>query len=644
MGQTTPSDPELLKEWLGQRREAAFNALVARYAGLVHATARRTCGDDSMAGEVSQLTFITLARKAKSLTTCASLGGWLHTTALMQAKNLIRKSQRENRKRQLFQTSMETGPSHSQDEIWKEMQPVLDDALASLSKKDREALLLRFYRSLTVREIATTLGIATDAAQKRIDRATGRLRGKLARRGCVTGGSLAAAMLAGFATDSQAAAPLISKLASKAIVATTTSTVPAIGFITLITTTAMKTTSIIAPLASLIGAALLIEYQRHSIADVEHQGSLMRDRLAMNMEKVARSSTRLSSADERSPIDWKELVSRLNDEVILKQFEKRVASMSVEELTRSIREVNSLNFTNADRSTLENKLHPRLVEIDPEAVLVNFGDQIGKDDNSGRMLRMAFGNWIKKDQARAILWLDEQIAAGRLTSKKLDGSGGSRAFFETYVISALLRSDPAAAKTRAATLGEEDRKRAIQSIDTTTKEIDPLAFARLAREGLSESECNYALSLQASARAEGDDCSKVSEYFDQIEATSTERAAAVRQVIGGVSLHIMMQRMLKPDDVDAIRAWVSSEAPQQLGEVTGYTLGLASFQENFQMKFPEALELINQYYESGDGESILFHFLDTAYPKDEPNRMICRKLAEKITDKTQRESILERFK
>ncbi|MES2476604.1 MAG: sigma-70 family RNA polymerase sigma factor [Verrucomicrobiota bacterium] len=210
MENSTTSDSALLAEWLGEHREAAFQTLVARYGGLVHATARRTCSDDSMAGEVFQLTFITLAQKAKSLTSCASLGGWLHTTALMQAKNLLRKSQRENRKRQLLQTAMEIETPHAANEIWKEMQPVLDDALASLSETDREALLLRFYRSLTIREIAAILGIATDATQKRIDRATGRLHGKLARRGCHAGGLLAAAMLAGFATDSQAAVPLLS--------------------------------------------------------------------------------------------------------------------------------------------------------------------------------------------------------------------------------------------------------------------------------------------------------------------------------------------------------------------------------------------------------------------------------------------------
>jgi RNA polymerase sigma factor (sigma-70 family) len=145
MEKPAPSDPELLADWLIRQREPAFHALVARYAGLVHSTARRTCGDDSLAAEASQLTFIALAQKAKALTSCASLGGWLHLTAMLQAKNLRRKSQRESRKLQLLQTAMDTESHSHPGDAWQEMQPILDDALAALSDKDREAILLRFY-------------------------------------------------------------------------------------------------------------------------------------------------------------------------------------------------------------------------------------------------------------------------------------------------------------------------------------------------------------------------------------------------------------------------------------------------------------------------------------------------------------------
>jgi RNA polymerase sigma factor (sigma-70 family) len=266
-----PSDAELLADWLKRHREPAFHALVARYAGLVHMAAKRTCGDDTLAAEASQLTFITLARKAKSLAARTSLAGWLHLTAVMQAKNLLRHHQRENRKRQLLRTHMETDTQASPADAWQRMQPVLDEALAALSSSDREALLLRFYRSLSVREIACSLGIATDAAQKRLDRATDRLRDQLARRGCQVGGSLGAVMLAGFATDAQAAIPAASVLASKALAASATA--GSTGALTTIGILIMtKKTAITAGVALLLAGAGAVAYINRSPEGEEQAG------------------------------------------------------------------------------------------------------------------------------------------------------------------------------------------------------------------------------------------------------------------------------------------------------------------------------------------------------------------------------------
>lgn len=261
MPESGPSDAELLADWLQRRREPAFHALVARYAGLVHMAARRTCEDDSLAAEASQLTFITLARKAKSLASRGSIAGWLHLTAVMQAKNLLRHHRRESRKRQLLRTHMETDTQAAPADAWQRMQPVLDEALAALSSSDRETLLLRFYRSLSVREIATALGIATDAAQKRLDRATDRLRDQLARRGCQVGGSLGAAMLAGFAADAQAALPA-SLLASNALAASATAgtgTLTTIGILIM-----TKKTAITAGVALLLAGAGAVAYINRS--------------------------------------------------------------------------------------------------------------------------------------------------------------------------------------------------------------------------------------------------------------------------------------------------------------------------------------------------------------------------------------------
>lgn len=221
---TESDDAQLLRTWLQSQSEAAFQSFVTRYAGLVHRAAMRTAGDDSLASEAFQLTFITLARKAKSLTSRESLAGWLHLTAVMHAKNLRRQHARETRKRQHLLTHMDRSSPDPSMDSWQQMQPVVDDALASLSAMDRETLLLRFYRSFSVREIATTLGIATDAAQKRLDRATARLRRQLVRRGCTVGGSLGVAALAGFSADAQAAVPGLSAPIAKLLSASAAGT------------------------------------------------------------------------------------------------------------------------------------------------------------------------------------------------------------------------------------------------------------------------------------------------------------------------------------------------------------------------------------------------------------------------------------
>ena len=276
-----PSDADLLSDWLKRQRESAFHALVARYAGLVHMAAMRTCDDETLAAEASQLTFITLARKAKSLLSRGSIAGWLHLTAVMHAKNLLRQHLRESRKRQLLRTHMDTSPPDHAIEAWKHMQPVLDEALASLSTSDRETLLLRFYRSLSVKEIAASLGIATDAAQKRLDRATERLRQQLARRGCQVGGTLGAAMLAGFGADAQAAIPGIATLATKALAATAVG--GATSFTTIALTAMTKKTAITA------GAALLL-VGAGAVAFINRDS-----------EKPAESSSATTTADKSGP-------------------------------------------------------------------------------------------------------------------------------------------------------------------------------------------------------------------------------------------------------------------------------------------------------------------------------------------------------
>jgi RNA polymerase sigma factor (sigma-70 family) len=312
------SDSALLTQWLNRRSEEAFRELVGRYAGLVHGTARRTCGDDVMAAELAQLTFIALARKAKSLTGCPSLAGWLHQTAILLARNQLRQATRENRKRLALKAAMEP-PSPAPDDAWQDLQPVLDDALAALSAKDREALLLRFYRSLSVKEIAATLGIATAAAQKRVDRATDRLRGKLLRRGCQTGGSLSAVMLAGFASDAQAAAVAVPLFTAKAVAAGAAGSGVISTTTAFLTATAMKTTSAVVLLVGLLTVGIWQFQDSRGGAGAPDAGTAPRMSQAAldakiqqaELEARHRELANAGPRDRYSDADWDRLMERL---------------------------------------------------------------------------------------------------------------------------------------------------------------------------------------------------------------------------------------------------------------------------------------------------------------------------------------------
>lgn len=85
-------DAELLRRYTDSRSEAAFAEFVERHLNLVYFTAlRRTGGNAELAQDIAQAVFVTAARRARTLTTHATLAGWLHTTTRFVAVRTLRK-------------------------------------------------------------------------------------------------------------------------------------------------------------------------------------------------------------------------------------------------------------------------------------------------------------------------------------------------------------------------------------------------------------------------------------------------------------------------------------------------------------------------------------------------------------------------
>src|SRR5436190_18166046 len=173
------TDIELLRRYTEENSEEAFATLVRRHVNLVYSTARRQVQDATMAEEVTQATFIVLARKARSLNGKTILSAWLYRTARFAAAD-ARKVQMRRMKYEQEVACMEPPQA---DTTWQEIEPLLDDAMNSLGERDRAALLLRFFENKSLREVGSALGVSDDTAQKRINRALERLRKTFVRDG-----------------------------------------------------------------------------------------------------------------------------------------------------------------------------------------------------------------------------------------------------------------------------------------------------------------------------------------------------------------------------------------------------------------------------------------------------------------------------
>src|SRR5580693_5738691 len=95
----TTDDMELVREYARHGSEEVFATLVSRHVNLVYSVAMRQLGDAHLAEEVTQATFIILARKAETLGPDTILSAWLCRTAQYAAadarKSLHRRQNRE---------------------------------------------------------------------------------------------------------------------------------------------------------------------------------------------------------------------------------------------------------------------------------------------------------------------------------------------------------------------------------------------------------------------------------------------------------------------------------------------------------------------------------------------------------------------
>ncbi len=182
-----PIDADLLAAYRDGRSADAFAALVGRHAGWVHAAARRRVGgDEHLAHDVAQAVFVLLAERPDQVRDPARLGGWLLRTTEFAARHAVRgEARRRRRERAVAAGRPEAAPVADDDALARlaAVESAVESAVGRLAEADRTLVVARFYRGRSLAEVGADLGISADAARKRLDRALGRLRDRLATAG-----------------------------------------------------------------------------------------------------------------------------------------------------------------------------------------------------------------------------------------------------------------------------------------------------------------------------------------------------------------------------------------------------------------------------------------------------------------------------
>jgi RNA polymerase sigma factor (sigma-70 family) len=183
------NDGALLCRYAHEDNERAFGELVERYYPLVHRTAYATTRNSQLADDVTTAVFMLLAKRAHSFEPRTTIAGWLFKTARLTASNALRIEMRRRKLEAKLAEDLEMNATAIPD---LGTLAIIDDALARLSERERQTILLRYVQGYSVKEAAEALGCSPVALEKRTTRALEHLR-----RDClVHGGTLGATAIA----------------------------------------------------------------------------------------------------------------------------------------------------------------------------------------------------------------------------------------------------------------------------------------------------------------------------------------------------------------------------------------------------------------------------------------------------------------
>jgi RNA polymerase sigma-70 factor (ECF subfamily) len=152
------SDLELIEE-VRAGSTAAFDALMGRYERLVYKVGFGYTGDRDDSMDLTQNVFLKVYRKLESFSGKGSFKSWLLRIAHNEGIDWVRKHARDRMAGELDEAiALRSEAEGDPDFVRLENREILTRAMDHLNPKQRQAIMLRYFDSLSVREVSSVLG------------------------------------------------------------------------------------------------------------------------------------------------------------------------------------------------------------------------------------------------------------------------------------------------------------------------------------------------------------------------------------------------------------------------------------------------------------------------------------------------------
>jgi RNA polymerase sigma factor (sigma-70 family) len=174
---TADADTRRLVTAMARGDETAFKQLYDAYSPRLFRLALVLGrGDESLAQEIVQSAFVTMAKKLRSVETADHLWNWLARIARQQ----IAKNWRQQQSNPLV--SMESLPDCISTESDETLENCLDSALREMEADDRQIIEDFYFDRLSHKQIAEQSNLTPKAVSSRLERAREKLRQLVAKK------------------------------------------------------------------------------------------------------------------------------------------------------------------------------------------------------------------------------------------------------------------------------------------------------------------------------------------------------------------------------------------------------------------------------------------------------------------------------